>query len=293
MLNKLLTFVVAVELFFLLISYPVIKSNKSFKYSIDANKISNLDEAKLENYIIGVVAAEMPATFSIESLKAQAVAARTFSYKKIVNNKLDFDNLSTDKGQAYLTNDDLKRKWGDRYDEYYDKVSSAVLSTKGEIITYNGDIINAYYFSLSNGKTENSSSVFGEAKYLVSVESPWDVNNSSYSNIILIDIDEFKSKLNLNGDLTINEINKSDTNHVNYIVINNKKYDGISFRKLLNLRSTDFDVDINNNKVTINTRGYGHGVGMSQYGANSMANEGKNYIEILKYYYQGVELSKI
>lgn len=293
MLNKLLTFIVVVELVFLFLINPVIKTKNKYKYSINTYKVSDVDKAKLENYIIGVVAAEMPATFSIESLKAQAVAARTFAYKKIVNNDISIDNLSLDKGQAYINIDTMKKNWGNKYDEYHDKISDAVLQTKGEIITYNDEIINAYYFSISNGRTENSSQVFEEASYLVSVDSSWDQKISSYDKTISMSLDEFKNKLNINGDVNIGEINKSDTNHVNYIVINNKKISGVDFRKKLNLRSTDFSINIENNTVFINTKGYGHGVGMSQYGANEMALKGKNYKEIIKYYYQGVTIKKI
>lgn len=293
MINKLLTFIVVVELIFILLFNPVYKSSKKYKYSINTYKNSNVNQAKLENYVIGVVAAEMPATFSLEALKAQAVAARTFAYKKIINNKLSFDNLINDKGQAYITTDKMKSNWGKKYDEHYKKISDAVLSTKGEILTYNGEIINAYYFSISNGKTEDSAKVFGETKYLVSVDSSWDTNYPSFYASTSIPLEEFKNKININNDIHIDEIKRSNSDHVEYIVINDKKIDGVSFRKLLNLRSTDFDINIDNKNVNISTKGYGHGVGMSQYGAKSMADNGKNYEEILKYYYQGVKISKI
>ena len=293
MLNKLLTFIVIIELLFLFIIKPVVKMKSNYKYSINVYKTSNLDEAKLENYVIGVVAAEMPATFSLEALKAQAVAARTFVYKKIINNKLSFDNLINDKGQAYITTDKMKANWGNKYDEYYKKISDAVLLTKGEILTYNGEIINAYYFSISNGKTEESSKVFGETEYLVSVDSSWDTTYPSYYASISIPLEEFKNKVNINNDIQIKEVKRTNSDHVEYIVINDKKIDGVSFRKLLNLRSTDFDINIEGSNVNISTKGYGHGVGMSQYGAKSLADNGKSYEEILKYYYQGVKISKI
>ena len=293
MLNKLLTFIVIIELLFLFIIKPVVKMKSNYKYSINVYKTSNLDEAKLENYVIGVVAAEMPATFSIESLKAQAVASRTFAYKKIVNSKLNYDNLTSDKGQAYISLDEMRKKWNNNFDDYYNKIAQAVLSTRGEIITFNNEIINAYYFSLSNGKTEDSSQVFGEAKYLVSVDSPWDTENSSYNKTVFISLNDFKNKLGIDGNIEINNINRSNTNRVQSIVINNKTYDGIKFRKLFNLRSTDFEIEVNEDKIIVNTKGYGHGVGMSQHGANSLAKEGKKYDEIIKYYYQGVKISKI
>lgn len=290
MINKLLTFIVVIELMVVLLFNPVYRSNKKYKYSINTYKNSNVDQAKLENYVIGVVAAEMPATFSLEALKAQAVAARTFAYKKITNNKLSFDNLINDKGQAYITTDKMKANWGNKYDEYYKKISDAVLLTKGEILTYNGEIINAYYFSISNGKTEDSSKVFGETEYLLSVDSSWDTTYPSYYASISIPLEEFKNKVNINNDIQIKEVKRTNSDHVEYIVINDKKIDGVSFRKLLNLRSTDFYINIEGSNVNISTKGYGHGVGMSQYGANAMADLGYRYEDILKYYYTGVKI---
>ena len=293
MTKKLLFLLVIIELVVLVLISPKKDEKLSYKYLTDIYKETDINKVKLENYVIGVVAAEMPATFSFEALKAQAVAARTFAYKKILNNTKTYDSIYEDKGQAYLSNEELIKKWGSNYNKYYDIVSSAVLSTKGEVITYKDDLINAYYFSISNGKTEDSISVFGEADYLMSVDSQWDLSYSSYSKTMSIDISEFKEILNLDGDINISDVDRSSTNHVNNITINNKKYNGVEFRKLLNLRSTDFNISIDNDKVNITTNGYGHGVGMSQYGANSMAKEGKTYEDIIRYYYKGVKIIKI
>ena len=291
MRNKLLLLIVVVQIITLVVIKPVIKDN--LKYNINIYKESNLDSIKLENYVIGVVAAEMPATFSIESLKAQAVAARTFAYKKIMDGKLNYDSLDADKGQAYLSIEDMKNNWKDEFNRNYEIVSNAVLSTKGEIITYKGKPINSYYFSLSNGKTEDSSYVFGEENYLVSVDSSWDVNNKSFQESKYIDLSEFKDKLEIKDNINIESILRNNTNHIEKIIINGKAYTGIEIRKMFNLKSTDFDLSIFDNQVEFKTRGYGHGVGMSQYGANSMAQQGKKYDEILKYYYTGVTISKI
>ena len=292
MRNKLLSLVLLLQLGVFIFINPTVKSK--LKYNINVYKDSNLNNIKLENYVIGVVAAEMPASFSFEALKAQAVAARTFAYKKIINNDINYDDLKYDKGQSYISIDEMKNKWKNDFDKNYDIVSNAVLSTKGEILTFNNSPINAYYFSLSNGKTENSSYVFGEKSYLVSVDSSWDVNNKEFINISKVDINEFKSKLGIIDDqIIIYDIIRNETNHVNKININNKTFSGIGIRKIFNLRSTDFDIKIKDNYIEFTTRGYGHGVGMSQYGANSLATEGKKYDEILKYYYNGVSIDKI
>ena len=292
MRNKLLSLVLLLQLGVFIFINPTVKSK--LKYNINVYKDKNLNNIKLENYVIGVVAAEMPASFSFEALKAQAVAARTFAYKKIINNDINYDDLKYDKGQSYISIDEMKNKWKNDFDKNYDIVSNAVLSTKGEILTFNNSPINAYYFSLSNGKTENSSYVFGEKSYLVSVDSSWDVNNKEFINISKVDINEFKSKLGIIDDqIIIYDIIRNETNHVNKININNKTFSGIGIRKIFNLRSTDFDIKIKDNYIEFTTRGYGHGVGMSQYGANSLATEGKKYDEILKYYYNGVSIDKI
>ena len=254
----------------------------------------NLDV--LDNYVIGVVAAEMPATFSFEALKAQSVAARTFSYRKIIENNISYKDLKSDQGQSYYSIVELKNRWKENYDKYYKRICDAVLSTKGEIITYDGYPIKAYYFSTSNGYTENSISVFKEEPYLLSVSSDWDKESSGYISNLKITKNTFKEKLGIdnNADITISNIRRSQTNHVDAITINGKNYTGIEIRKLLGLRSTDFEINDNgNNELIINTKGYGHGVGMSQTGANYLANAGKTYKEILKYYYTNVELSTI
>ena len=237
----------------------------------------------------------MPASFSFEALKAQAVASRTFAYNKINNSLLDYDNLSKDKGQAYIDQDEMKEKWGKNYKDNYEKVSKAVLDTKGEIILYENAPISAYYFSSSNGKTEESKNVFGEKPYLLSVESPWDETSKEYKKVITISKKQFKEKLNINEkeEININNEVRNKSNRIVSIDINGKTYKGIDLRKKFELRSTDFKIKINENDIEIITNGYGHGVGMSQYGANYLATDGKNYEEIIKYYYTGVSIGKI
>ena len=284
MKNKLLFLLVIVEVF----SIILYKENiNKYKHSINIYKGSNLEKEKIENYVIGVVAAEMPASFSFEALKAQAVAARTFIYNKLINNSVSIDALILDKGQAYISLGDMKSKWKDNFESNYQKISNAVLSTKGEIVTYDGKPINAYYFSMTNGKTEEAKNVFSEKPYLVSVDSPWDMNVNNFNVTNNYSLKDIKDKLGVkqNDDLVINDITYNSTNHVDTITINNNVYKGTDIRKKLQLRSTDFKIEILNDVVTIKTKGYGHGVGMSQYGANYLGNNGLNYKEILSYYY--------
>ena len=292
MKNKLLFLIIVIELFGLVLIKPI--KNKVCRYSTNVFKSSNLNSEKLENYVIGVVAAEMPASFSFEALKAQAVAARAFAYNKISNNILNYDELVNDKGQAYISVDEMKDKWKDSFANNYDKISKAVLDTKGEIITYNDKPIMSYYFSVSNGKTEESANVFSNQPYLLSVDSSWDINSKEYEKNMYMSKEEILKKLGINdNDLRISNIEHNSSNRIKSININGVLYSGIDVRKKLGLRSTDFSFDLEENQVKIKTNGYGHGVGMSQYGANYLANQGKNYKEIIKYYYNGVNIKKL
>lgn len=293
MFRKLILLVLAVEVFVYVFINPKKINYQQGKVIGILNK-ENIDNIKLENYVIGVVAAEMPATFSYEALKAQAVAARTFIYQKIISNNLTYDYLEYDKGQSYITTEEMKNKWKDKFDEYYQIVKSCVYDTEGEIITYNNVPIKSYYFSSSNGFTEDAKMVFEEEPYLISVESKLEINSKEYEKVLVLSKNEFIDKLGLdNNDIIIKNINRSSTNHIINIDINNKIFLGIEVRKKLNLRSTDFDININNDEIKITTRGYGHGVGMSQNGANELAKTGMKYDEIIKYYYKDVSLNKL
>lgn len=247
-------------------------------------KIINLE---LEEYVLGVVGAEMPASFNIEALKAQAILARTYALKSIKNGKKLTDTVST---QAYKDNSELQKLWKNDYTKYYEKIKKAVNETKGKVILYNNEYIDAVYHSTSNGKTENSKNVWKNIlPYLVSVDSSWDKNVKSYKKETIFEINEFCNILRLDVEEPITyEIIHNETGRVRQITINNKTFSGTEFRNLLKLRSADFEIEINDEKVKVTTYGYGHGVGMSQYGANEMAKQGYSYIQILKHYYTGV-----
>lgn len=268
--------------------------NEEKKVTIKNNETTEEKELELEEYIIGVVAGEMPASFEVEALKAQAIAARSYAMNKVNSSKETYDLVTDVSNQVYITQDEMKKKWQSEYDYYYKKIKDAVLETKGLVMKYNDEIISAYYFAMSNGSTEDVSLVFGESKdYLQSVDSSWDENVKNFTVEINITKEEFCKKLDIScDDIIIKDIKRSETNRVNEITINNKKFKGTEVRSLLNLRSTDFDIEINES-IKITTKGYGHGVGMSQYGANEMAKNGSTYEEILKHYYNNIEISKI
>ena len=248
---------------------------------------------ELEEYVIGVVGAEMPASFNVEALKAQAVIARTYALKANSRGTILSDNESS---QSYKSNDQLKSLWGSSYNTYYNKVKGAVDSTKDMYLTYNGSYIEAVYHSTSNGRTEDSSNVWGNYfPYLVSVDSPYDSSNPSYLKSVSFSYSDISKKLDViitsDTDFIIN--GKTSGNRVASISVGEVTFTGVDFRNKLGLRSADFDIEKNDEGVVITTRGYGHGVGMSQYGANGMAKSGSSYKDILFHYYPGVILKAL
>lgn len=255
--------------------------------TIRLKRNGKIQEILLEDYIIGVVGSEMPASFSMEALKAQAVAARTYALKKMQSQGFITD---TDSHQVYKDSNQLKQIWGSSFATYYQKIETAVNATKGKVLTYNGNYIDAVYHSTSNGKTQDAVSVWGNhVPYLISVDSPWDFQASSYLRTITMDQSIILNTFGiLKNDLEIVERDK--TGRVKLIKVGDNHYSGHQFRTMLGLRSSDFDLSIEGNSVTITTRGYGHGVGMSQYGANGMAKEGYSYDKILSHYYPGTIL---
>lgn len=299
MRNKILFIITII---FIIINFAIEGSSDTIFFSspnmirVKDTKNNTLENINLEDYIIGVVAAEMPASFNEEALKAQAIASRTYAMYKISQSNKEYDVVTTVSNQGYITIDEMKSKWNNDFNKYYEKIKNAVMDTKGKIMYYNGEIVEAYYFAMSNGFTEKSSLVFSEDKdYLQSVKSVYD--NSSIKNFVVekeINLNEVCNKLKIEcNTFSVLNIDRSSTNRVNNITINNKKFKGTEIRKLLGLRSTDFEIEIKKDKVIFTTKGYGHGVGMSQYGANGMANHGYNYDEILKYYYKNVQILPI
>ena len=268
----------------------IVKEDKVIKNVniIYNDSIINMD---LEKYIIGVVACEMPSSFEVEALKAMAVSARTFALYKIETNN-DYKFSTTTKDQCYISVDKMKSNWKSNFVSNYNKIKNAVMDTSNQYMTYNDKVIISFYFSISNGYTENCENVFSQKlDYLKSVDSSWDKDYSYKEKSIKMSLGSFMSKLGIKDKSIFNiEYIRNSTNRIDKIIINNHKYKGTEFRKLLSLRSTDIEISVLNNEVIIKTKGYGHGVGMSQYGANSMALKGYKYDEILKYYYNGIKI---
>lgn len=247
----------------------------------------------LDEYLIGVVGAEMPASFNIEALKAQTIVARTYTLKTINSGKKLSDDNST---QNYKSNEELKNTWGSSCNTYYNKVRSAVIDTKGIVIKYNGSLIDALYHSTSNGYTEDASNVWkNSVPYLKSVSSEYDTTNKNFIYNKFISYQDLSNKLGIpvsySSNIEISE--KTNSGRVKYLNIDGNIFNGVNVRTILELRSTDFVFEKQETGINIITKGYGHGVGMSQYGANGMANNGYSYKDIILHYYTGVYLDAI
>ena len=299
MQNKYLIIIIVVLSIIAIVSSPTKKKTAYFNNEEIDVTIKDADSSEettlnLEEYIVGVVAGEMPASFAEEALKAQAIAARSYALSKINSATTSYDLVTDITNQVYITTEQMQEKWGGDYEYYYNRVKKAVEDTKNLVMEYEGEIISAYYFAMSNGYTEDVSLVFGENRdYLVSVDSTWDEGVKNFTTTTTFSKQDFCTKLNIDcTNIVIGDIVRSETNRVNTITINDQEFKGTTFRTLLGLRSTDFTIDISDD-VKITTKGYGHGVGMSQYGANAMAKNGSNYEEILHHYYKDVDIVEI
>lgn len=274
-------------------------------YIKSEDKVQNMSKSQ---YLKEVVSAEMPASFEAEALKAQAVAARSYlearrnAYKasgtpdvhKGAEVCTDFAHC-----KAWVSEEKRRESWGDEADSNWEKISKAVDETADEVMTYDGEIISAVFHSTSSGKTENSKDVWGgDRPYLVSVESPGDKVSPKYKSEKEMTLSEFKkiAEENIeNVDFSkeiVGAVARSEAGGILTISIGGEKIKGTKLRTMYDLRSTNVEINVSGDMVFFDVTGYGHGVGMSQYGANYLAGEGKNYQEILKTYYTGIEIVK-
>ncbi|MBU5454351.1 stage II sporulation protein D [Caproiciproducens sp. MSJ-32] len=291
-------------------------SQESNLISIDGNEIvkvhitesNEIKEVALEEYVKSVVSGEMPVSFNMEALKAQAVAARTFAVAKMLNpcpNANGGNVCDTTHCQVYIAQEKRIEKWGEAGEEYWNKISTAVEETRGEVLTYNNELVKyPQFFSTSSGMTENAIDVFsGDIPYLVSKESKGEEIAPKYRTEFSFNVDEFVSKINykypdagleaanINRDIEI--LSRSEAGGVKEIRVGKKVIKGLDFRLTLGLSSANFEFILTGNEILFKCKGYGHGVGMSQWGANVMAGEGKSYDEILKHYYTGVDIKDL
>lgn len=267
-------------------------------FAVLNTKTGEINEVSAEEYIFGVVAAEMPAIYEKEALKAQAVAAHTYAlYKKEKNAAEPYDitnDFSID--QAFITRTEAIEKWGSNAAEYENKINNAVREVAGQYLTYGGKPILALYHAISGGKTESCANVFGnELPYLCVIDSAGDLLNPEYCTVQAISPQDFKSILE--GRVAflgeprewITNVQYRENGYVESITVCGTEISGREIRSLFSLRSANFDVAFGEN-FDFTVRGYGHGVGLSQSGANYMAQQSMSYIEILNWYYPGCTL---
>lgn len=255
-------------------------------------------QISLEEFLVGVVAAEMPALFETESLKAQAVAARTYVVSRIRQG----ETICTDPAhcQAYADSATLKERWGEHYTDYLKRISNAVKQTEGVIVVYDNEPIAAVFHAGSSGRTEDGASVWGsETPYLKSVESslPTELNEmeseTAFERSAFIETLKAQNPAVTDTKPLLGAVTLNESGRVEQIILGGVPFGGTEIRTLFSLNSTDFTLTENDTQIFIVTRGKGHGVGLSQYGSNELAKQGKNYQEILKHYYRGISLHKL
>lgn len=298
--------------------------NKITKY-IEDNKVKEviklkitdtgeIKELSVSDYLKGVLPSEMPPEYDMEALKAQAVVARTYLYQKIAaggHNDADICD-SPSHCQAYYSTEQILKIWEKSKgwdkatrDIHAAKVAEAVDSTEDIAVTYNGKYIRAYFHACSGGKTENVSNIWGKQNipYLVSVDSPGEEDYKNYSSKVKLSVSELQTKLNkdtstkcsinVNGGDVVKILSYTDTGRVDKVEIGGVVYTAEKLRTLLGLRSTNFEVEYTDKEVIFNVTGNGHGVGMSQVGANYYASIGYTFDEIITHYYTGVDVTYI
>lgn len=298
--------------FFLMGRDEIQLGEELFHVSLYDNETKKILRLGLEEYLVGVVAAEMPASFPVEALKAQSIAARTYAVQrlKVPDPRVKALNPQADLcsdhnvNQAWISTEEMKKRWGTwNYPKYYQKICQAVKESKGKVLIYEQQLIDPVYHASCGGVgTENSEDVWKFAiPYLRSVpctNHPYDQKEE----VVAMSLEEFYQKLGGGlGQATRNKAKKevikiqekTKTGRVKSVAVGDKIFTGTEIRSKLNLKSTLFTVEVAGNTVKFHTSGYGHGVGMCQYGAGAMAREGKTAEEILTYYYTGVKLANI
>ena len=268
---------------------------------------------KLEQYVKGVVAAEMPAEFELEALKAQAVASRTYAVKHMAMfggtgiNGIPGAEVTTNSAdsQAWHSEAQLKEKWGKNYEKYWSRISQAVEQTRGLIITYQGEPINAVFHSTSGERTASAQEVWGfDYPYLQSVACSWDQASPRYQDTKELSLAELETRLGTDaGIVTAAQssggagiagiIDYTESGRVSSMRIGTKTFSGLEVRRQLELRSTNFTVTPVDDKLVFKTIGYGHGVGLCQYGANGQARQNRDFRQIITYYYTGTAINPI
>lgn len=277
------------------------------KINLLHNNENVVETLELEDYLINVVAAEMPVEYEEEALKAQATVARTYTLYQIENgHKHDNADVcdSSTCCQAWISKEKRYEKWGDNQDEKWSKLTNAVYSTAGEVITYNGKPIDAFFHSNSGGTTEIPINVWGgsDFPYLQVVETSGEDEYSQYYSEKEYTKAEIESKMksaysdfsiDWNEENCIEILEYTESSRIKTLKIGNKNISGVEARKIFELKSSNFTYEISESTVKFKVIGYGHGVGLSQTGSNTLAKEGKNYKEIIEHFFKNIEIENI
>lgn len=278
------------------------------KIRVYLHEKDSIEEMTMDDYLIGALAAEMPAAFEEESLKAQAVAARTYAAAHMVRyggRGYKGADVSTDYRvhQAYIGEAKQREKWGDKYDTYREKLRRAVRATAGEVATYDGKLIRALYHSSCGGRTASSQEVWDKTlPYLVSVRCDWDSDAPRYREEKRVPFTDIAANLgeeatimaaSADGSDIVHVVNRTESGRADLVRIGGQNYAGYDVRGKLALRSANFTARVDGDSIIFTTVGYGHGVGLCQYGANGMAKAGYSYRDILMHYYQGIAVQPI
>lgn len=270
-------------------------------------KTNEIEEVKIDDYLCNVVSAEMPADYELEALKAQAIVARTYTIYKVQNKKHENADICDDSTccQAWVSKENRLERWEEtKREENWNKIQQCVNETKGKIITYNNQPINAFFHANSGGTTELPVNVWGGSglPYLQVVQTAGEEGYTQYSSEVDLTQEELINKLKIkyediqidfNNDEDVKIIEHTDSNRVKTVKFGNHELSGVETRTLLGLKSTNFEIKKENNQIKFLVKGYGHGVGMSQTGANTMAKQGNNCEEIIKHFYVGIEIKDI
>ena len=267
-------------------------------------KTGNTEQVNIDDYLCIVVYAEMPADFEIEALKAQAIVARTYTIYKILNKKHENADICDDSTccQAWISKEDRLARWEEsKRENNWQKINDCINSTKGKIITYNNQPINAFFHSNSGGVTEIPVNVWGGTgyPYLQSVETSGEDAYNQYASEVVFTQEELINKLKQKySDISIDFSNENEIKILEYtestrvktVKFGNHEISGVEARTLLGLKSTNFEITKDGDNIKFSVKGYGHGVGMSQTGADSMAKQGSTAEDIIKHFYAGVEI---
>lgn len=284
-------------------------SVEAMNFSIYYEENGSKDKLSFDDYLLGVVAANMPAGYEMEALKTQSVIARTYALYNVSllteKNSSKTTFTTSELGLSYIGLESLEKFWGkEDYNTYFSKLENAVRATEDKVLTYNNELILPVFFDTGSGFTRSAKEAWNiDIPYLVSVPSKQDVTSTNYLKIyqfeitdLIQSITKYYSKTKLSKDKFFDEVKVTTRDSAGYVLkinLGSQTVSGEEFAKAIGLQSNDFYIEDYEGKVRIICNGSGHGIGLSQYGANAMAEEGSDYSDILKYYYTGVSIADL